>query len=239
MNTYWKSLGGVLGLVLLLGGCAETHQVKDQNIQTGFLTNSYPLLSPGGEGQASLRYIKSGTNWKKYNKISLDAVQVWIGKESSSVHDAGVIPQEDVRRLANTFYAKLKTELEKDYTIVPSAGPDVMRLSVALTDIEHGMPVLDTVSTVVPVARLLSEGKKLVSGTHAFVGHANVEARLADSRSGEVLAAGVDHRAGAKILGKGAWYWRDVENVFDYWAKTIRYRLCLKREGKNCEAPNA
>ena len=122
---------------------------------------------------------------------------------------------------------------------MPSSGPDVMRLSVALTDIEHGMPALDTVSTVVPPARLLSEGKKLLTGTHAFVGHANVEARLADSRSGDVLAAGVDHRAGDKILGKGAWYWRDVENVFDFWSKTIRYRLCLKRGDKGCEAPKS
>ena len=238
MTTCWKLLAGLVGVALLAGGCAETHQVKGDDIKTGFLTNSYPLLQPGGEGQARLRYIRPGTNWKKYNKISLDAVQVWVGEDSAVNKETGVVPQEDVRRLANTFYDKLKTELAKDYTIVQSSGADVMRLSVALTDIEHGMPVLDTVSTLPPL-RVISKGKQLITGTHFFVGHANVEARLADSRSGDVLAAGVDYRAGEKVLGKGAWYWRDVENVFDYWSKTIRYRLCLKRGDKGCEAPEA
>ena len=71
MKMHWKILGGLLGLVLMMGGCAETHQVKNKEIQTGFLTNSYPLLSPGGEGQASMRYIKPGTNWKKIQQNQL------------------------------------------------------------------------------------------------------------------------------------------------------------------------
>jgi hypothetical protein len=113
-----------------------------------------------------------------------------------------------------------------------------MRLSVALTDVEHGMPLLDTVTTVLPQTLILSQGKKLATGTNAFVGQASVEARLVDSQSGELLAAGIDRRAGGKRLGKGAGYWRDVENVFDYWAAKIRWRLCERRGGKDCQSPD-
>ncbi len=237
MTTPLKLLAGLVGVALMAGGCAETHQVKGDDIKTGFLTHSYPLLKPGKEGQANLVYIAPNVNWKSYDKIMLDAVSVWLGRGDAVAQDTGVVPPDDVRRLANTFYKKLADELSKDYTLVQSSGKGVMRLSVALTDIEHGMPVLDTVSTIVPMARVASEGKNLASGTHAFVGHANVEARLVDSRSGKLLGAGIDQRAGAKTFGKGIGFWSDVENAFDHWAAKIRYRLCLKRGDKNCEKP--
>jgi len=232
----WKVLVGVLGMVMWVGGCAETYQVKGSDIKTGFLVDSYPLLQPGKEGEANLVYMNPEARWKNYNKIMLDAVTVWLGKDAVA-HDTCVVPPDYVRALANSFYQKLSEHLSKDYTIVQSSGPDVMRLSVALTDVEHGMPLMDTVSTVVPIARVLSEGKKLGTGTQAFVGHASVEARIVDSRSGKLLGAGIDQRAGGKRLGKGPGFWRDVENVFDYWAAKIRWRLCTQRGGKDCQSP--
>jgi len=233
----WKILVGVLGMVMGIGGCVQTHQVKDQDIKTGFLVNSYPLLQPGKEGEGNLVYMNPKAKWKNYNKIMLDAVSVWFG-EDSQASDTGVVPPDDVRALANSFYKKLSEHLSKDYTIVQSSGPDVMRLSVALTDIEHGMPLLDSISTVAlsPIYALDMD-RKVASSTHLFVGHANVEARLVDSISGELLGAGIDQRAGGRKLGKGTGFWRDVENVFDYWAAKIRWRLCKQRGGNDCQAP--
>ena len=233
----WKILVGVLGMVMGIGGCVQTHQVKDQDIKTGFLVNSYPLLQPGKEGEGNLVYMNPKAKWKNYNKIMLDAVSVWFG-EDSQASDTGVVPPDDVRALANSFYKKLSEHLSKDYTIVQSSGPDVMRLSVALTDVEHGMPLLDSISTVAlsPIYALDMD-RKVASSTHLFVGHANVEARLVDSMSGELLGAGIDQRAGGRKLGKGTGFWRDVENVFDYWAAKIRWRLCKQRGGKDCQAP--
>ena len=234
----WKILVGVLGMVMGIGGCVQTHQVKDQDIKTGFLVNSYPLLQPGKEGEGNLVYMNPKAKWKNYNKIMLDAVSVWFG-EDSQASDTGVVPPDDVRALANSFYKKLSEHLSKDYTIVQSSGPDVMRLSVALTDIEHGMPLLDSISTVAlsPIYALDMD-RKVASSTHLFVGHANVEARLVDSISGELLGAGIDQRAGGRKLGKGTGFWRDVENVFDYWAAKIRWRLCERRGGKDCQSPD-
>ena len=225
-------------MVMWVGGCAETYQVKGQDIKTGFLVDVYPLLQPGKEGEGNLVYMNPKARWRNYDKIMLDAVTIWLGKDAEA-HDTGVIPPDDVRALANLFYQKLSDELSKDYTIVPSSGPNVMRLSVTLTDVEHGMPLLDTISTIVPMAHVISEAKKLASGTHSFVGQASVEARLVDSQTGELLAAGIDRRAGGKKLGKGTGFWRDVENIFDYWSAKIRWRLCNQRNGKDCQSPDA
>ena len=233
----WKVLGGAVGLALLVGGCAETSQVKGHDVQTGFLVGSYSLLQPGKEGEANLVYLNPKARWRTYDKIMLDAVSVWLGKDSQA-QDTGVIPPDDVRDLANSAYQKLSEQLSKDYTIVQSSGPDVMRLSVALTDVEHGMPVMDTISTIVPPSRLLSGAKKLATGTDAFVGQASVEMRLVDSQSGELLGAGIDRRAGGKTLGKGTGNWRDVENIFDYWSAKLRWRLCTLRKGSDCQSPD-
>jgi hypothetical protein len=43
---------------------------------------------------------------------------------------------------------------------------------------------LDTISTIVPQAGMLSELKELVTGTQAFVGAARVEAEIAGTQTG-------------------------------------------------------
>ena len=233
----WKVLVGVLGMVLWVGGCAETYQVKGDVGKTGFLADAYPLLQPGKEGEANLVYRNPDARWNTYNKIMLDPITVWLVK-GAVAKDTGVVPPDDVRNLANLLYQKVSEQLAKDYTLVQESGPDVMRVSAALSDVEHGMPVFDAASTVVPMARVASEGKKLATGTQGFVGGASVEFRLADSQTGKLLAAGIDRRAGGKTLTKGFGYWTDVENIFDYWAAKLRWRLCTQRKGTDCQSPD-
>jgi len=232
----WKLMVGVLGMVMWVGGCAETYQVKGDVEQTGFLVNAYPLLKPGKEGEANLVYVNPDARWKAYDKIMLDPVTVWLGKDSVA-KDTGVVPPDDVRALANLAYQKISEQLAKDYTLVQESGSDVMRVSVALTDVEHGMPVLDAVSTIHPLTHIVSEGKKLASGTHSFVGGARGELRIVDSQSGKLLGAAIDRRAGGKTLTKGFGYWADVENILEYWAAKIRWRLCTERKGTDCQLP--
>lgn len=205
--------------------------------KTGFLGEAYHLLQPGKEGEGNLVYVNPDARLKTYDKIMLEPVTVWLGK-GAQAKDPGVVPPDDVRALANTFYQKLSDQLAKDYTLVDESGPGVMRLSAALTDVEHGMSILDAASTVVPMARVASEAKKLASGTQGFVGGASVEVRLVDSQTGKLLGAGIDRRAGSKKLGKGFGFWSDVENIMDYWAAKIRWHLCTKQSGTDCQAPD-
>ena len=69
-----------------------------------------------------------------------------------------------------------------------------MRLRVGITEAGKNIPVLDNLTAAIPTAMVLSKGKKYIGGTEAFVGKATIEGELADSQTGELLAAGVDRR---------------------------------------------
>jgi len=56
----------------------------------------------------------------------------------------------------------------------------------------------NAVTTVLPQFRALSTAAGLATNTQVFVGKAAIEVELRDSLSNELLAAGVDERAGGK-----------------------------------------
>jgi hypothetical protein len=101
-----------------------------------------------------------------------------------------------------------------------------MKLSAPLTDATSAVPVLRSISVVVPQARVLSAIKMLATGTYAFVGSAHGAAKLSDSVSGQLLAAWADERAGGtSIKNVDVFQWGDAENAIDYWANGIDQRL--------------
>lgn len=163
----------------------------------------------------------------------IDPVTVWLAPDSNLAE----IPADERQQLANSLHTKLVEALQSDYEIVSTPGAGVMRLSAAITEAEKRMVALDTISTVYPAARVLSQVKSMATGTQSFVGEASAEFKITDAQTGELLGAGVDRRAGGKTLEKGFSRWADVEGAFQYWAERVRYRLCKERGGANCVAP--
>lgn len=223
----------IVALILVaMTACATTQQAKTVG-RSGFL-DDYSILQKGaGDSEALLRYVNPMADWKHYTKVMIDPVQLWMG-EGSSLRD---IPQEDRTRLASLLLGTLQNALLADYRIVREAGPHVMRLSVALTEAEASHTVVDTLSSVLPTGYLISGTKSLATGTGTFVGSASVEAKMTDAELGTLLAAAVDRRGGAKSLSGVTSEWNDVEESFQYWAKTLRYRLCQWRGEHSCVQP--
>ena len=223
--------GAFLVVIMSVTGCQTTQQVKEVT-QSGFL-GDYSLLQPGAEGEAALVYVNPSANLSAYDKLLIDPVTVWLAPDSNVAE----IPVDERQQLANSLHTKLVEALQSDYEIVSSPGAGVMRLSAAITEAEKRMVALDTISTVYPAARVLSQAKSMATGTQSFVGEASAEAKFTDAETGELLAAGVDRRAGGKTLEKGFGRWADVEGAFQYWAERVRYRLCKERGGANCVSP--
>ena len=72
----------LLGLCLLvLSACSTTQKVavNQSDVNCVFLANDCSMLTPGGKGQADLRYINPAAQWTQYNKILLDPVTFWAG----------------------------------------------------------------------------------------------------------------------------------------------------------------
>jgi hypothetical protein len=218
----------ILFCAVMLTGCASTYQAEPE--QSGFL-GDYSLLRKGVEGEASFVYRKYDNDhakWRSYAQILLEPVQIWKGKNTE-------LNKEDAEYLAKIAWSRLDEELRKDYKMTGDTGVGVLRIQVAITEAGATVPVVDLITTLYPGTRLISEGKRWATGTESFVGTASVEVKVTDSQSGEVLGAAVDRRGGGKYLTKGFHKWTDVEEAFTYWAKQLRWRLCLERGVPGCD----
>jgi hypothetical protein len=232
-----KATASLLSAVLagiLLTACSQTSAPAPNIIQraqgetpappapSGFLGNDYSLLTPPTEGsdqKAMLRYVNPNVNWSSYNKVMIAPVTFWAADDSK-------VSAADQQALCNYAYSVFVKDLGKNFTIVNQPGPGVMKLSAALTDATSAVPVLRSISVVVPQARVLSAIKMVATGTYAFVGSAQGAAKLTDSVSGQLLAAWADKRAGGtSIKNVDVFQWGDAENAMDYWANGLDQRL--------------
>jgi hypothetical protein len=235
-------MGAILLFMLVVTGCAATQEAKSVE-RSGFL-GDYSLLKEGerstfqqgAENQALLVYKNPAADWRKYRKVWLDPVTVWMSQKDSQLKDVSV---EDRQRMAALFWSKLDEQLRKDYVMTYQAGPDVMRIQAAITEADPSNAVLDSVTSVIPQARLLSGMVSLGRGVSLFTGSASVEVKMTDTATGAILAEGVDRRGGTKSLSGVRNSWNDVEEAYRFWAERIRYRLCQNRGGMNCVEPRA
>jgi hypothetical protein len=226
---------GLFLLALVAGGCATTTRGRGV-AETGFLGADASLLQPGGAGEAQLRYLRPNVDWPSYTSILLDPVTVWRSADSRS---SGV-PAADAQALTDYFYGVIRESLEKQgFQLVSAPAAHTLRVKVALAQASASHVVLDVVSTVVPSAHALSTLDKLITGKPAFVGEAQVEVKATDSVTGELLAAGVDHRVGGKALTASQFNsWGDVERMMRLWASHGSYRLCELARRPGCVAPD-
>jgi hypothetical protein len=235
MTKHKRAVLGLVALATLLAGCAASQQAREVQ-ESGFLGQDYELLRPGEEGEALLVYRDPEAPWSSYDKVKLDPVTIWAG-EGSEFED---FSKPERQELADTLYTMLVEELSQDVQMVDELGPGILHVQVAITDAQTSYPTMDTISSVVPQALLLSQAKGLVTGKPGFVGEASIEAKATDGQTGELVAAGVDRRVGGKsVTGAPTDSWDDVRQSYRYWAKQFRYRLCTERGATDCTPPEA
>ncbi|MGH7988441.1 MAG: DUF3313 domain-containing protein [Candidatus Binataceae bacterium] len=217
------------GLGIVIAGCAKTISAQPGVVSsvesgtspaiTGFFGSDAALLQPGQEGQAAMVYVNPNVQWKQYEKILVEPVQFWDDPDTK-------VSLENQRVLTDYLHNQLKTELEKNFTLVNQGGPGVIQLQVALINASASTPGLRTVSVLVPQARILTAGASLATGSYAFAGSAEAEMKATDASTGQLLAAGVDKRSGGMALTSGfQGTWGDARNAMDYWAERISNRL--------------
>lgn len=229
MNTRRVAILITLVSIGLVPGCGATRGAAPPTGK-GFL-DDYSKLEKGPEGGAKLEFIDPGADWKAYDRIIIDPVTFWRGSDVK----ANLSPEQR-QMLANYMHARMREELENDYRVVETPAKGAMRLTSAFTRLGGRNVTMDTVSTVVPQVRLMSEAKGMFTGKPSFVGEAAIELRVTDSWTGQVLGAAVDRRVGGKTI-KGMDTWADVRAAMDHWAKVARYRLCNLRAEGDCPAP--
>ena len=155
MKTRRQMLAATLGTVLTLGvtSCTTTSSGKKAK-SDGFL-GDYSSLTKGGDDQAQKRYVNPTANFRKYNKVMIDPVEIWAQKKFKLEK----LPTDEVNSLINYLDAAVRRELGKDYQVVTSPGADVMRLRLAITEAKGSNVTMNTVSSVIPIGLAISAEK--------------------------------------------------------------------------------
>jgi hypothetical protein len=219
-----------IGLALLmLAGCATTDvaEVK-KGPGSGFLGRDYALLTPGevAKGQAGLRYFNPQANWHHYGRVMLEPVTFWGD-------DVGKVAPADQQALGTYFNGSLAREFGKHFDVVTVPGPGVVRLQVAVVDVEAATPGLRSISLVVPQARVLTAVGSMATGEQVFAGSLQVESRLTDASTGQLLAAAIARGiGGGNVKAAAQVQWGDAQNAMDLFARRAAASLSALTTGK-------
>lgn len=203
----------LLASVLVIGfgmtmGCVSSQPKK---LSTSGFLGTYPTFEKGAD-HVDLRYLKKGVDFTKYNKVMMDEVVFFFNTDSDY---KGIHPSQ-IQELTEAFH---KTFIETFGTMLTDKpGPDVIRMRLAVTDIDPSNPASGTISTVVPVGLAVSLIKKGATGEYIGIGSATAEVEFLDSITNERVAAAIDKAPGGKLdVGKTS----PVKSAFKYWSKRL------------------
>jgi len=222
-------------LTLFLCACASKDAVPSpQSLSpeeasiTHFLGADYTKMTavPGAPGRFAWR--KPGLDPKYYTGVLLDPTVVW--REDALAKDTG-ISIEELRALAKYFdTVLLKTMHTLEFPLKSTPGPRTMRLSAAITKVRGSRPVMNTISSVLPVGILMTMGRKAAGGTDPSVGSCTIEFRFSDAETGETLGVFADHKDGDKYDSANFSQLGQAEKAMDQWAEMLRVGI-LKNWG--------
>jgi hypothetical protein len=223
----------VTGILLAsMVGCSSTHGTKVPSsvpveLESGFLSD-YSDLVRGKVGEPSFVYRAPAVDVRRYDKILLDRVTLWRDAERGF----GDIPDDELERLAVRLYTDLWEALDEDYTMVSEAGPGVLRVAVAITDVGQANASMDVYRADVNAAeRVARADGRLGNAVRGFLVNASLELELTDVTDGRVIAAAVDRRLAERVEDGRFDDWADVAWGFDKWARLLAMKLREARSG--------
>ena len=189
---------------------------------SGFLED-YSGLEPDADRPGAMRYVKPGVKLGKYNKIAFAPIEIWYDPKSKY---KGIAP-DDLKLLADSFRALIVRELEPDYPVVGTAGPDVLGVRMAIANVKmkkKGRSILN----FTPVGFALYTVKD-VAGANIILDDAVVEIELIDSTTGERLGTLVDQQRATASKGKASW--SKLEKALTFYAQRFRQRWDAEHGG--------
>ena len=186
--------------------------------RSGFLT-TYDGLKQADEYMVEWAFINERADFSGYDKIILDYV-VFFVKEDAEYKG---LQLTELQQLADTFHESIIEALSERYQFVSKPGPGVMRMRLALTNVEPIKLGGNFLTAVVPVGIAINLVKVGATGTSVGVGRTSMEAEIFDTQSKVRLAAAIDEDVGGKYTGyKGDTKWSHAEGTFEAWGKDLR-----------------
>ncbi len=176
--------------------------------------------------RVGMAYVDPNVDLGEFTAIMLDPLDVSNveiiqpnASASTSRRNTWALTDRDRESLQNAFREVFERELAEtgDYGVVSEPGPNVLRLSAAITRIAPNAARDDGRSRQTGRTRVYTEGAG--SMTMAFA--------LSDSQSSEVFAIVKDTRSGSPMWGvnNSVSNMGDVRFMFNRWARMLRARM--------------
>jgi hypothetical protein len=189
-------------------------------VQSGFLS-SYASFS--GSKDDRLRHDGAGIDLSPYDKVLIDRVHLWRTEATS----LDAIDAVELERLADALYFAVREALRPAYTITDRAGPGVMEVHLALTEVQRTDVALDVVSMSAPPHARNSDSTAVGAPLAEFLGAAVIEIEIDDSVSKDVLFAAIERRVGGSSAGLRRW--NDIDAAIDATAARLAADLTRLR----------
>jgi hypothetical protein len=247
----YLALTGVLAGMMLLPGCSTpgggasvvASEVTLASVhRVGFLSD-YDRLKPAPGMGGMLCWKSDRVDWKRYDKVQVERILVSLtpGKNPS------VVDPGDLKTLVDSFRKAIITALKPDTQIVDKAGPGVLQLRLALTDLVPTGTLDSVTGTLVPYGFVAEAASGAASGLPAgstpYMGQTGMQAQVRDGVSGAVLGECADTEIGRKYaadVDQGAagatttWIngymnsftsWSYAQDAFNKWAAEFAQRF--------------
>ncbi|WP_300449206.1 DUF3313 domain-containing protein [Accumulibacter sp.] len=234
---------------LLGSGTNVTASDKARLTRSGFLSDYTRLqATPWGDGIECWR--DPALDVARYDKALVSRIFVSLAPPGDSKSSTTVDPN-DLKTLTDYFHQSLVKALQPQLPVVEQAGPGVLVLRVALTDLVPTAVGNSLAGTLVPYAFVAEAGSGVATGRPAgstpYLGETGMEMQFRDGESGNVLAECRDTQIGRKYaadVDSGAvgaaqtWAngylssfqaWTYAKHAFDKWSVLVAQRLAKLR----------
>jgi hypothetical protein len=249
--------GCALAAAALLAGCATspdsvmgsgtgvTASDPTRMTQSGFLSD-YKRLKPAPWSDGIQCWRDPAVDARKYDKVLIARMVVTLKDTESK----GIDPT-DLKALTDYFHASLAKALKPQMPVVEQAGPGVVVIRIALTDLIPTDVTRSTSGTLIPYGFVAEAGSGAASGRPAgstpYLGQTGMEMQVIDGATKAILAECRDTEIGRKYAADmnadaaGAaqtWAsgyansfqaWSYARNAFDKWSALTAKRFAELR----------
>jgi hypothetical protein len=230
---------------LLGSGAGVTASDSSRLTKSGFLSD-YKRLAPVSWAEGIQCWRKPDLDARKYDKVLIERMVVTLKPDQQQ----GIDPT-DLKALTDYFHASMVRALKPQMPVVDKAGPGVLTIRIALTNLVPTDVTRSVTGTVIPYAFVAEAGSGVATGRPAgstpYLGETGMEMQFRDGASAAVLAECRDTQLGRKYaadMDAGAagaaqtWAsgyvnsfqsWSYAKNAFDKWSTLTAQRLAALR----------
>jgi hypothetical protein len=212
---------GACSLVFFLTMTAFGSALAQDLQSSGFLSD-YSQLKKTSDTYMGHSYLVQGAEDRmaNYSAVMIDQPEIFIAPDSKY---KGMKP-DDMKVLADAFRTSMSQSLAQDFMIVEQAGPNVLYVRFAITNLQlkkkkKGLLSFTPVGLVAGVAKsaLTSDITKKIDLKGLVM-----EMEVLDSNSEQQLAAAVEVRSGSKEEPAS---WAELEAMIGVYAQRMRCTL--------------